>query len=71
MPNETMVLGGVVRNSVIIPDGGARLPEGAPVRILLPGPGVPRGLLAEFAAWEQASDEAWAMIDGWEGKDGG
>jgi hypothetical protein len=32
-------------------------------------PGVVKNGLAEFAQWEKASDEAWAMIDQWEKAD--
>jgi hypothetical protein len=34
--------------------------------IVLPAENVPGELEAEFAAWERAGDEAWALIDPWE-----
>jgi hypothetical protein len=60
------VINGIVKDGVVIPAGGAKLPEGAKVEIIFDRAVIPAELLAEFEAWERASDEAWAMIDDWE-----
>ena len=60
------VLNGIVKGGVVVPEGGAKLPEGAHVEIVITSAGIPPELRAEFEAWERASDEAWAMIDQWE-----
>ena len=57
---------GIVRNGVVVPQSDATLREGTHVEIVVASSGVPPELLAEIAAWDRASDEAWAMIDQWE-----
>ena len=66
MATERLVIGGIVKNGVIVPEGDAQLPEGARVEIALSAVNVSPELKAELAAWERTSDEAWAMIDQWE-----
>ena len=65
------ILHGVVRNGVIIPDKGVFLPDGADVEIhFLNGDAkIPDVLRTEFAAWDKAGTDAWAMIDEWENED--
>ena len=63
---EGLVIGGIVKNGVILPEGDAQLPEGARVQIIVAAGKIPPDLRAELDAWERASDEAWAMIDPWE-----
>jgi hypothetical protein len=63
MATERLVIGGIVKGGVVVPEGNARLPEGAHVEIVLSAADVSPELKAELAAWERASDEAWAMID--------
>jgi hypothetical protein len=55
MATQRWVIPGIVKNGLVVPQNETPLPEGAPVDILI-GP-------AELAQWEQASDEAWTMID--------
>jgi hypothetical protein len=66
MTIEGLVIGGVVKNGVILPEGDAALPEGARVQIIVSAGRVPPALQSELDTWERASDEAWAMIDQWE-----
>ena len=66
MAIEGLVIGGIVKNGVILPEGDAELPEGARVQIIVAAGGIPPDLQAELDAWERAGDEAWAMIDHWE-----
>lgn len=64
--SERVIIRGIVRNGLVVPDYAERLIEGARVGILLPGPNAVDELTAEFAAWDQAGAAAWAMIDTWE-----
>jgi predicted DNA-binding antitoxin AbrB/MazE fold protein len=66
MATERLVIGGIVKNGVIVPEGDAKLPEGARVEIALSIVDISPELKAELAAWERASDEAWGLIDQWE-----
>jgi hypothetical protein len=59
---ERLVIPGVVRNGVIVPQGDAPLPEGTEVQITFATTAVPLELQAEFDAWERLSDEAWGLI---------
>ena len=68
MGERTGLFRGVVRNGVIVPDEGVTLPEGAVVKLIVEAPGLAPEEAAELAAWEQLSDEAWAMIDWGEGE---
>jgi len=56
---------GIVKNGVIVPQTENDLPEGAHVEILLEPQSVSTPLREELAAWDTASEEAWAMIDKW------
>ena len=60
---------GIVQNGVVVPQTSTVLREGIHVEILLEPSSVPPELLSEIAVWDKASDEAWAMIDRWEGQD--
>jgi hypothetical protein len=64
MTTEPLVILGVVHNGVVIPRGGAVLPEGAEVQITLSS--IPPELQADFKAWENLGNEAWNMIADWE-----
>jgi hypothetical protein len=66
MAIERFVIGGIVKNGIIIPEGDAKLPDGTKVEIVISTLEVPPELKAEMDAWERAGDEAWAMIDQWE-----
>jgi hypothetical protein len=66
MATDRLIIPGVVKNGLIVPQGHAPLPEGTHVEIVIPSPELPPELRAEFDAWERAGDEAWALIDQWE-----
>ena len=66
METDRVIIPGVVKNGLIVPQGNAPLPEGALVEIVIPVPELPQEWRAEFDAWERAGDEAWALIDQWE-----
>ena len=66
MATERLVIPGIVKNGVVVPQNDTPLPDGAHVDIVIGAADVPPELRAELAQWETASDEAWAMIDRWE-----
>ena len=68
METERVVIPGLVKNGLVVPQGPLLLPEGAQVEIVIPSPSpeMTPELRAEFDAWERAGDEAWALIDQWE-----
>jgi len=66
MATERLVIPGIVKNGIVVPQNDTPLPDGAHVDIILGAMDVTPALQAEFDQWEQASDEAWAMIDQWE-----
>ena len=51
-----------LRGGVVVFEKPVALPEGTEVTVV-PTTEIPAELRAEFAAWERAGDEAWAMID--------
>ncbi len=59
---------GIAQNGVVVPQSDTVLREGTHVEIVLEPSSVPPELLSEIAVWDKASDEAWAMIDHWEGQ---
>ncbi len=66
MAAEKVVVGGVVKGGVVVPDGELLLPEGAYVEIVFPFTHASPDLQAEFESWDRAGAGAWAMIDKWE-----
>jgi hypothetical protein len=68
METERMVIPGLVKNGLVVAQGGIPLPEGAQVEIVFPSPSpeLTPELRAEFDVWERAGYEAWALIDQWE-----
>ena len=66
MATERLVIPGIVQNGVVVPQNDTPLPDGAHVDIVIGAADVPPVLQTEWAQWETASDEAWAMIDRWE-----
>jgi hypothetical protein len=66
MAIERLVIGGIVKNGIIIPDGDVKLSDGTKVEIMISAMEIPPELRAEMDAWERASDDAWDMIDKWE-----
>jgi hypothetical protein len=69
MVPERVVIPGIVKNGVIVPQNDTPLPDGAHVEIVLSPAEVPPGLQSELDQWDKASDEAWAMIDEWEAEE--
>jgi len=71
METERVVIPGLVKNGVVVPQGTVPLPEGAQVEIVIPlrSPELTPELRGEFEAWERAGDEAWGLIDQWERED--
>jgi hypothetical protein len=63
MATERLVIPGIVKNGLVVPQSDTPLPDGARVDILLGPAEMPPELQAELAQWEKVSDEAWAMID--------
>ena len=63
MSTQPLIISGIVKNGVVVPEGSVSLAEGAHVSIVIAPSEVPAELREEFAAWEQASDEAWGMIE--------
>ena len=61
MAAEKVYISGVVRNGVVIPEGGVELPEGSHVEILTSP--IPPELQAELDAWEAANDEDMAAME--------
>ncbi len=68
MDTDRVVIAGVVRNGLVVPQGSVPLPEGAIVNIVVPSSAaeLTPELKAELDAWDRAGDEAWALIDQWE-----
>ena len=64
--DHSTTIPGIVQNGVVVPQSDTALREGTHVEILVEPSGVPPELLSEIAAWDKASDEAWAMIGQWE-----
>ncbi len=69
MALERLVILGIVKNGLVVPQSDTPLPDGTHVDIILGPADVPPALQAELAQWEKASDEAWAMIDEWEAEE--
>ena len=60
------IIPGIVQDGKVIPQSTTALPDGAHVEIVLEPDQFTPELEAELKQWDQASDEAWAMIDQWE-----
>lgn len=66
MATERVVIPGIVKNGIVVPQNDTPLPDGAHVDILISPADVTPDLKSELDQWEKASDEAWAMMDQWE-----
>ena len=66
MESYRLVIPGIVKEGIVVPQNDTPLPDGAHVEIVIGPTEITSELQAEFAAWEKASDEAWNMIDEWE-----
>lgn len=63
---ERIVINGIVKDGIVIPEKGVKLPEGIQVEIVFVSPAATAELQAELEAWDRIGDKAWAMIDQWE-----
>ena len=61
MAAERVIVSGIVRNGVVVPESDVTLPEGVRVDILMPE--ISPALQAEFDAWEAASDEDFMAFE--------
>jgi hypothetical protein len=66
MATERLVIPGIIKNGLIVPQGPVPLPDGTQVEIIIPAHEPAPEWRAEYDAWERAGDEAWAQIDEWE-----
>jgi hypothetical protein len=69
MASQRVVIPGIVKNGLVVPQTDTPLPEGAHVDILIGAADVTPALQSEYDQWEKVSDEAWVMIDQWEAED--
>ena len=69
MATERVVIPGIVKNGMVIPQNDTPLPDGAHVAILIDPEDVTPELKSELERWDKASDEAWAMIEQWEAEE--
>jgi hypothetical protein len=63
---DRLVIPGIVRNGMVVPQSDSPLPDGAHVDIVVGPPEITPQLRAELEQWDRLGDEAWAMIDQWE-----
>ena len=63
MTADRMVIPGVVKNGLVVPQNDTPLPDGAHVEIVLGQNEVTPELQAELDAWDKAGAEAWSMVD--------
>ncbi len=66
MATDRLVIPGIVKNGMVVPQSETPLPDGAHVDILMGPADVTPELKSEWEQWDKASDEAWALIDQWE-----
>ncbi|HEY7712154.1 MAG TPA: hypothetical protein VIG57_19240 [Candidatus Entotheonella sp.] len=69
MATERVVIPGIVKNGIVVPQNDTPLPDGVHVDILISPADVTPELKSELDQWEKASDEAWAMMDQWEAEE--
>jgi hypothetical protein len=66
MTTDRVVIPGIVKNGPVVPQSDTPLPDGTYVDIVITPADMSPELKAELDQWDQASEEAWAMIDEWE-----
>jgi hypothetical protein len=69
MASERIVIPGIVKNGMVVPQNDTLLPDGAHVDILVGPADVTPELKSELDQWDKASEEAWAMIEQWEAEE--
>jgi hypothetical protein len=63
MATQRLVIPGIVKNGLAVPQNDTPLPESARVDILIEPAEVTPELQTELTQWEKASDEVWTIID--------
>ena len=66
MAPKRLVIPGIVKGGVAVPQHEMSLPEGISVEIHIKPADMTPELESELDQWDKASAEAWAMIDKWE-----
>ncbi len=66
MARDRVVIPGIVKNGLVVPQSDTPLPDGTHVDIVITPADMSPELQAELVQWDQASEKAWAMIDEWE-----
>lgn len=66
MSVDPIVLHGIVREGVIVPDLSVKLPEGIPVKILVAHEDLPTELLTELVGQESDGNGPGGPADQWE-----
>lgn len=69
MASERVVIPGIVKNGIVVPQNDLPLPDGAHVDILVGPADVTPELRSELDQWDKASEEAWSMIEQWEAEE--
>jgi hypothetical protein len=69
MTRQRLVIPGIVKNGLVVPQHDTPLPEGTHVDILIRPAEMMPELREELAHRKKASDEAWALINQWEAGD--
>ena len=69
MATKRIVIPGIVKNGLVVPQNDTPWPEGVHVDIHIGPADVPAELMSELDQWDKASDEAWAMIEQWEAEE--
>jgi hypothetical protein len=69
MTTDRLVIPGVVKDGLVVPQSDTPLPDGAHVEIVLGACEATPELQAELDQWDKVSDEAWSMINEWEEKE--
>ena len=66
MSVDPIVLHGIVREGVIVPDSSVKLPEGIAVKILIAHENLPPDLLANLVGKESEANSPEGSTDQWE-----
>ncbi|MBI1923063.1 hypothetical protein HYR99_02315 [Candidatus Poribacteria bacterium] len=62
---QKVIVSGIVRNGVVVPESNALLPEGVRVDVVFPAalPEMTPELAAELEMWDRASAEALELVE--------
>ena len=64
MITDRLVIPGIVKNGLVVPQNDSPLPDGAHVDIVIEPPEVTPQLRDELQQWDRLGDEAWATKPG-------